>query len=339
MAPSAASRLALATLVACRRMQGHRADTVHRTTAHAGCDADGQRAQASSLPPLFDDLERRTFDYFWELGNPANGLVPDRWPTPSFVQHRRGRLRADRLCRRRRARLDHARPGRASARWRRCASSHDAPQGAAARGHDRLQGLLLPLPRHGDRRALRERASCRRSTPRCCWPACCSASPTSTATTATRREIRELAEQLYRRVDWRLGAGARAARSSIGWTPEERLPRPTTGAATTRRCWSTSSRSARRRIRSTRTRATAWTSTYDQHLGHVPRPGAPELRAAVRPPVLARLDRLPRHPGRLHARPRHRLLREHPARDARRSAPTRSPIRRAGTATARTSGA
>jgi hypothetical protein len=30
------------------------------------------------------DLERRTFDWFWDTGNPANGLVPDRWPTKSF---------------------------------------------------------------------------------------------------------------------------------------------------------------------------------------------------------------------------------------------------------------
>ena len=37
-----------------------------------------------TLPPLVDDLEHRTFDYFWELGSPVNGLVPDRWPTPSF---------------------------------------------------------------------------------------------------------------------------------------------------------------------------------------------------------------------------------------------------------------
>ena len=33
---------------------------------------------------LLDLVERRSFDYFWDLTNPANGLVPDRWPTPSF---------------------------------------------------------------------------------------------------------------------------------------------------------------------------------------------------------------------------------------------------------------
>jgi hypothetical protein len=33
--------------------------------------------------PLLDDIERRTFDFFWQTANPANGLVPDRYPTPS----------------------------------------------------------------------------------------------------------------------------------------------------------------------------------------------------------------------------------------------------------------
>jgi hypothetical protein len=30
------------------------------------------------------DLEERTFRWFWDTTNPTNGLVPDRWPTPSF---------------------------------------------------------------------------------------------------------------------------------------------------------------------------------------------------------------------------------------------------------------
>ena len=33
---------------------------------------------------LLDDLSARTFRFFWETGNPENGLVPDRWPTTSF---------------------------------------------------------------------------------------------------------------------------------------------------------------------------------------------------------------------------------------------------------------
>lgn len=53
------------------------------TTAPTETVAAGQPAQRP-LPPLFDDIERRTFDYFWELGDPQTGLIPDRWPTPSF---------------------------------------------------------------------------------------------------------------------------------------------------------------------------------------------------------------------------------------------------------------
>ena len=33
---------------------------------------------------FLDTLQRRTFDFFWDLTPPANGLTPDRWPTPSF---------------------------------------------------------------------------------------------------------------------------------------------------------------------------------------------------------------------------------------------------------------
>ena len=33
---------------------------------------------------LLDDLSARTFRFFWETANPKNGLVPDRYPTPSF---------------------------------------------------------------------------------------------------------------------------------------------------------------------------------------------------------------------------------------------------------------
>jgi hypothetical protein len=34
--------------------------------------------------PFLADLEERTFRFFWETANPENGLVPDRYPTPSY---------------------------------------------------------------------------------------------------------------------------------------------------------------------------------------------------------------------------------------------------------------
>jgi hypothetical protein len=46
-------------------------------------------APLAAAPPadaeaLLADLEERTFRFFWERANPRNGLIPDRWPSPSF---------------------------------------------------------------------------------------------------------------------------------------------------------------------------------------------------------------------------------------------------------------
>jgi hypothetical protein len=47
--------------------------------------ADAPRRRAVAAPTTtIDDVERRTFRFFWDTTNPRNGLVPDRWPTPSF---------------------------------------------------------------------------------------------------------------------------------------------------------------------------------------------------------------------------------------------------------------
>jgi hypothetical protein len=37
------------------------------------------------IDPFFDDLERRTFRFFWDTTNPANGLTPDRYPHTPFA--------------------------------------------------------------------------------------------------------------------------------------------------------------------------------------------------------------------------------------------------------------
>ncbi len=43
------------------------------------------RPEPKALDPLVADLEERTFRFFWETANPANGLIPDRFPTPTFA--------------------------------------------------------------------------------------------------------------------------------------------------------------------------------------------------------------------------------------------------------------
>ncbi len=52
-----------------------------------GCISANPRtrpAQRPTFSPLLEDVQKRTFDFFWETTNPEKGLVPDRYPTPSF---------------------------------------------------------------------------------------------------------------------------------------------------------------------------------------------------------------------------------------------------------------
>jgi hypothetical protein len=59
------------------------------------CAAPGPGTRAAAGPAdwrpdsaqaaFVDTLARRTFDWFWEVTDPRTGLVPDRWPTPSFA--------------------------------------------------------------------------------------------------------------------------------------------------------------------------------------------------------------------------------------------------------------
>lgn len=44
-----------------------------------------QRPEAVSTGALLDDLEQRTFQFFWDTTDAATGLARDRWPTPSFA--------------------------------------------------------------------------------------------------------------------------------------------------------------------------------------------------------------------------------------------------------------
>ena len=46
--------------------------------------AQAQRAEPTpavhATTPSLDDIEHRTFRFFWQTANPDNGLVPDHWP-------------------------------------------------------------------------------------------------------------------------------------------------------------------------------------------------------------------------------------------------------------------
>jgi hypothetical protein len=39
---------------------------------------------STAVDPFLAELQERTFKFFWDTANPDNGLVPDRYPTPSY---------------------------------------------------------------------------------------------------------------------------------------------------------------------------------------------------------------------------------------------------------------
>lgn len=55
--------------------------------ALAGCTgaATGAPGAVAALDPVIDDLQHRSFRWFWDTTNARNGMTPDRWPTKSFA--------------------------------------------------------------------------------------------------------------------------------------------------------------------------------------------------------------------------------------------------------------
>ena len=59
----------------------------------------GLLARTRRFPRFYEEIERRTFRWFWDTVNRKNGLVPDRWPTPSFSSIAAVGFALRRLCR------------------------------------------------------------------------------------------------------------------------------------------------------------------------------------------------------------------------------------------------
>jgi len=75
-------RRLIAGLLACGACALSAAGTPGASAAAGAIAAQGNPPPRGALvlDPFFDDLEKRTFNFFWETTNPANGLVPDRFP-------------------------------------------------------------------------------------------------------------------------------------------------------------------------------------------------------------------------------------------------------------------
>ena len=53
--------------------------------ANAALPARAALPAKPSLPAFYEDIEQRTFRWFWDTANRNNGMVPDRWPTRTFA--------------------------------------------------------------------------------------------------------------------------------------------------------------------------------------------------------------------------------------------------------------
>jgi len=175
-------------------------------------------APTAPLPPLFDEIERRTFDFFWETTDAGNGLAPDRHPSRPFssiaaigfaltaypIGVERTWITREQATERTLNTLKFLR---------------DAPTGPEATGKAGHRGFFYHF--------LDMRSGQRIDT----WVELSSvdtglmmmgvlfAQSYYDRDDAAEREIREIADQLYRRVEWDW-MRPRAPLISMGWRPE-----------------------------------------------------------------------------------------------------------------------
>ena len=173
---------------------------------------------ARSLPPPFADLERRTFDFFWEVGRPDNGLIPDRWPTPSFASIAAVgfALTAYPIA------VERGWITRAAARDRTLATLRffaNAPQGDGRRGVSGNRGFFYHFLEmsSGLRHGKTELSSVDTSL---LFLGMLYAAGWFGASHPDEAEIRRLAETIVERADWPWFQRGRTA-IAMGWSPEE----------------------------------------------------------------------------------------------------------------------
>ncbi len=174
--------------------------------------------RAAADPALVGELQQRTFDWFWDTTNPANGLVPDRWPAKSFssVAAVGFGLTALGIGAERGWVTREAAAERALTTIR---FFHDAVQGPQSRGVTGYKGFFYHFldVKTGTRFAKDVELSSVDTALLLAGALYCQS--WFTGNNAAETEIRALAETLYRRVDWRWFQ-PRPSAISLGWSPE-----------------------------------------------------------------------------------------------------------------------
>ncbi|HEV8688919.1 MAG TPA: glucoamylase family protein [Ideonella sp.] len=173
---------------------------------------------------LLDELEARTFRFFWETADPLTGLIPDRWPgnpmmasiasvgfglTALLVGAQRGLVTREQAAERARTTL---------------AFLARSPQGPAREGTSGQRGFFYHyLHMQTGLRFSRDTELSTIDTALLMGGVLAAQSYFDRAN-ATEAALRDLAEQLYTRVDWRW-AQQRGGLFAMGWTPESGFQR------------------------------------------------------------------------------------------------------------------
>lgn len=189
--------------------------------ALVGCvPAAPPRTTTEASAAFLDDLEERTFRYFWELADPQTALIPDRWPTPSFssiaavgfglsgyaIGAERGYISRDEAVERTLQTL------------RFFARAEMGPAAAGTTGHRGFYYHFLDMET-GERFRTVELSSIDTTL---LLAGVLSVRGYFDRDTPGEREIRQLADTLYRAADW-TWLQPRAPLVSMGWYPESGL--------------------------------------------------------------------------------------------------------------------
>ncbi|MEA3080431.1 MAG: hypothetical protein QOD54_99 [Sphingomonadales bacterium] len=178
-------------------------------------------AAPKTLPAFYSEIERRTFRFFWETANPLNGLVPDRWPTPSFssIAAVGSGLAAYAIG------AERGWCSRADARDRTLATLRflwNAPQGPDRTGVTGYKGFFYHFLDMGTGLRFRDvELSSVDST--ILLMGALFAGQYFDRQDAGEREIRDLSQKLYARADWNHFRSDGRAGISMGWHPESGL--------------------------------------------------------------------------------------------------------------------
>ena len=169
------------------------------------------------LPPVVAELQERTFRYFWNTADPRTGLVPDRYPTPSFSSIAAVGFAFTAYP----IGVERGYVTREAARERVLKTLrffHGAPQGEAATGTAGYKGFFY---RYLDMKTGTRSGDIELSTvdTALLLGGMLFAQSYFDGPEAEEVEIRRLVEEIYGRVDWRW-AQVRESAIAHGWNPE-----------------------------------------------------------------------------------------------------------------------